>query len=612
MKVRINLIIFSLWLIGQLQAQSTESPKIPLIHSHNDYAQILPFWNAWSNQCGSIEVDLLWYEDRLLVAHDEDNLTYAKDLRSNYLDPIRQILHDQNGRIYTDTAKRLILLLDIKNARDTILPILLQLGSEYADIFIADSGVSIVLSGERPTPDTWLALPPYIMIDSRITDIITPDQWQKVAMMSISFQHVAQWNGKGILDKSQQTNMDVIMAKARAKNVPMRFWGTPDSPSSWQMLIKNKVDWIGTDHVDQLAHFLKKYPTNFYHNKNLQSTYHPQFNQEIASVQNIILLIADGMGLAHVQAGYTANGNQLTLMKLPVTGWVNTISSDSYCTDSAAGASAYSTGHKTNNRMLAVGNDGNHLKTIIEIVAEMGKMTAVISSVNIADATPASFYAHVPERDMSEAILKDLTSSSINLIAGEGLPLFELHDWFKDSLQKKNFHIAHYEDPIPTDKSKLIRLAPWDTYLAGNDTHSRQRFGSLLDSTLSHLKQQSKKGFFLMAENGRIDSGGHSNDIATVVNEVLSLDYAAAIGARFVDQHPGTLLIVLADHETGGLSLLDGDPNNAWVLGEFSTNDHTGIAIPYWVYGAGSDTFGGFLDNTAIFHKIMAILKGHE
>ncbi len=115
-----------------------------------------------------------------------------------------------------------------------------------------------------------------------------------------------------------------------------------------------------------------------------------------------------------------------------------------------------------------------------------------------------------------------------------------------------------------------------------------------------------------MAESGRVDHGGHSNRLKTVVDEALSLDRAVAEAAQFVDQHPETLLVVLADHETGGLSLLDGDMQGQWALGQFSTNDHTGIAVPCFAYGPGAARFQGVMSLAEVQKRVVELLEDGE
>jgi alkaline phosphatase len=588
-------------------AQPYALPHPQRLHAHNDYARELPFWNAWAAGCGSIEADLYWHQGRVYVAHDPSDLSLGYQLDSLYLDPIRSVLQRQQGRIYQNSNYQLHLLIDIKNARDTILDYLVQTAERYPDIFLNSSGVDLVLSGARPEPKDWPGLPDYILIDGRPGDRLSPQQMEKVAMVSASFNAVASWNGKGQLTPDRQQILEEIVARAHKQGKPFRFWGTPDTPSSWQLLIKNRVDIIGTDEVDKARQFVEAYAKNFYHNPLLQSSYKPQYPSFPEAPENIILLIGDGTGLSQLYAAYTANAGQLTLFNLKHTGWVHTRSADAYCTDSAAGASAYATGQKTDNRKIGVAPDHTPLPQLPKQLQEAGYRTGVITSVNIGDATPAAFYAQVPERDQIREIVSSMYQAPLHLLAGEGDALLELFGESFDTLRAKGSQLLTDRIRVDSDSNQVV-IFPSDTFKADSSKASRQAFPNLLEDALTFLHQPDKP-FFLVAESGRVDGGGHSNDMKMTVDEALSLDAAVARALHFIDAHPETLLIVLADHETGGLSLLDGNLEEGWVLGHFSTNDHTGVAIPCFAYGAGAEQFTGTLDNTAIHNRIVQLLE---
>lgn len=603
-----HLLFFLLLLsISTSIAQPYPLPHPQRLHAHNDYARELPFWNAWAAGCGSIEVDLYWHEGQVYVAHDPSDLHLGYQLDSLYFESIRSVLQRQRGRIYQDSSHQLHLLIDIKNARDTILHYLVQTAERYPDIFQSPSGVDLVLSGDRPEPKGWPGLPDYILIDGRPGDRLTAQQMEKVAMVSASFNAVASWNGKGQLTPDRQQILEEIVARAHEQGKPFRFWGTPDTPSSWQLLIKNGVDIIGTDEVDRARHFVEAYAKSFYHNPLPQSAYTPQNSSFPASPKNIILFIGDGTGLSQLYAAYTANAGQLTLFNLKHTGRVHTRSADAYCTDSAAGASAYATGQKTDNRKIGVAPDHTPLTQLPKRLQEAGYRTGVITSVNVGDATPAAFYAQVPERDQIREIVSSMRRAPLHLLAGEGDALLELFGESFDTLQATGRQLLTDRIRVDSDSSQVV-IFPADTFKADSSKASRQAFANLLEDALAFLHQPDKP-FFLVAESGRVDGGGHSNDMKMTVDEALSLDAAAARALRFIDAHPETLLIVLADHETGGLSLLDGNLEDGWVLGHFSTNDHTGVAIPCFAYGPGANQFTGTLDNTAIHNRILQLLE---
>ncbi len=593
--------------LAMSEAQPFPLPAPQRLHAHNDYAQLLPFWNAWAAGCGSIEADLYWHEGEVFVAHDPSDLSLGYRLDSLYFDPIRSLLKRQGGRIYPDSSHQLHLLIDIKNARDTVLEYLLRTAAQYPDLFRSSSGVDLVLSGDRPAPEDWASLPGYVWIDGRPGDSLTAQQLAKVAMVSASFNAVAPWNGKGQLTPERQLILEGLVERAHRQGKPLRFWGTPDTPSAWQLLIKNGVDIIGTDAVDQAKEFVQSYAQNYYQNPVLQPIYRPRYPEFGEAPEHIILLIGDGAGLSQLYAAYTANGGALSLFEIRHTGRVHTRSADAYCTDSAAGASAYATGQKTDNRKIGVGPDRGPLVSITTQLQTAGYRTGVITSVNVADATPAAFYAQVPERNHTREIVRMMGQAPLNLLAGEGGTLLELFGEIFDSLAYQGRQLRTDRIAPNSDSSQVV-LFPSGTFKADSSGLARQAFSNLLKDALSFLHQPDNP-FFLVAESGRVDGGGHSNSMRMVVDEALSLDAAVARALRFVDEHPETLLLVLADHETGGLSLLDGHLGDRWVLGHFSTNDHTGVAIPYFAYGPGADQFTGTLDNTAIYHRLLQLLK---
>lgn len=607
MKNRILLLLLLPLPFAILEAQPFPMPSPQRLHAHNDYAQPLPFWNAWAAGCGSIEADLYWHEGEVFVAHDPGDLSLGYRLDSLYFDPIRSLLRRQGGRIYPDSSHRLQLLIDIKNARDTVLEYLLNTAEQYPDLFHSPSGVSLVLSGDRPSPEEWPSLPDYIFIDGRPGDQLTAQQLAKVAMVSAPFSAVASWNGKGQLTPERQLILEQLINRTHRLGKPLRFWGTPDTPSAWQLLIKNGVDIIGTDAVNQAQQFIQAYAKNFYQNPTLQPIYRPEYPKFTETPKNVILLIGDGAGLSQLYAAYTANGGQLSLFEIRHTGRVHTQSADAYCTDSAAGASAYANGQKTDNRKIGVGPDQAPLAPITQQLQSAGYRTGVITSVNIAGATPAAFYAQVPERDQIREIVGAMSHASLHLLAGEGGALLEIFGEALDSLAYQGRQLQLGQIDASSDSSQVV-LFPSDTFKADSGAVARVAFSHLLKDALSYLHRPAAP-FFLVAESGRVDGGGHGNDMKMVVDEALSLDAAAARGLRFVDEHPETLLIVLADHETGGLALLDGHTGSQWVLGHFSTNDHTGVAIPCFAYGPGADQFTGMLDNTAIYHRLLQLLQ---
>lgn len=610
MKYKMHFSFLGCWLpIVSLFLQPTafEFPTVNQLHAHNDYQKAVPFWNAWKAGCGFIEVDVYYSEGQVFVAHDTSELKRAAKFETDYLQPILQVLSRQSGRIYLDTTARLGLVIDIKNETEQVVSWLKEIIASYPAVFEPSTGVYIVLSGQRPSPATWAALPDCVFIDGRLEDQLDEQQRNKIAMISAPFGLIARWNGLGILRPEAEAVLDAMVNKANQLNSPLRLWGAPDTKTAWQYLTRKGVAILNTDKVEEASHFVRSYSQFFYYNKQTQEAYQAAYPPFSEAPKQVIMIIGDGTGLGQLYAAYTANRQSLSIFSIRQLGFLHTYSSDSYCTDSAAGATAYSSGVKTNNRHLGCDPQGKPLLSITDLLGQSGFSTAILSSVNITDATPAAFYAQVNERDKLASIAEDLSKAQQDLIVGEGLDLLEALPDLETQLKETGRQLADTLK-LTVDTAKLLQLFPQNHFAVGQKAlPDRSRLANKLEESLDYLSSL-QKPFFLVAESGSVDRGGHENNMGTTVNEVLSLDLAVGKALAFVDAHPETLLIVLADHETGGLTLLDGNFEEQWVLGSYSTNDHTGLPIPYFVYGAGAAAFQGIMDNTAIFHTLKRLL----
>ncbi|NMM50103.1 alkaline phosphatase [Marinigracilibium pacificum] len=326
---------------------------------------------------------------------------------------------------------------------------------------------------------------------------------------------------------------------------------------------------------------------------------------ELSKVKNIILLIGDGTGPAQVYSGKTANKGNIFLDNFPVIGKSKTNSSDDYVTDSAAGATALSVGEKTYNGAIGVGPNGNPLKTILEMSEEKGLSTGLVATSTITHATPASFIAHQPQRKMHEEIAADFLKTDIDLFLGGGLKFFTDRKDGRDltqELKSKGYSVL-------TDVNQLKGYSGYK--LAGLFAEDEmpkypERKEFLPEATKKAIDILSKndKGFFLMVEGSQIDWGGHNNDLAYVINEFGDFDRAVGVALEFAANNKETLVIVTADHETGGLSLISGDINKGRVEASFATGHHTAVPVQVYAYGPYQSLFQGTYENTAIFSKM--------
>jgi alkaline phosphatase len=327
-------------------------------------------------------------------------------------------------------------------------------------------------------------------------------------------------------------------------------------------------------------------------------------------VKNIILMIGDGMGVAQVYAAYTANKGKLNLEKARFIGFSKTSSADNYITDSGAGATAIATGQKTNNESIGIDAQGRARKTILESAEESGLATGLLVTCPITHATPAAFYAHQFDRIQNENIAKDLLHSGTDIFIGGGKVYFEKRTDsinYSDSLANEGYSIVYTLDSINREDSSKVGCFTADEDMPPIFEGRGDYLPKATHIALEKLGKN-KKGFFIMIEGSQIDWGGHSNDVSFVTSEVIDFDRAVGIAFTFADQNPGTLVIVTADHETGGMAITGGDIKTGTVEASFSTIEHTATMVPVYTYGTDAEEFAGIYENTEIFYKMMRLL----
>lgn len=328
----------------------------------------------------------------------------------------------------------------------------------------------------------------------------------------------------------------------------------------------------------------------------------------------VILMIGDGMGLAQIHAGLTANKGNLNILQFKNIGFSRTQSASHYVTDSGAGGTALSTGNKTFNGAIGVKTDSLPGKTILEYAELKGLATGLVSTSAITHATPASFIAHNINRNNYDEIALDFMKTDIDVFIGGGRDNFVQRKDKKDlvaDLRERNYNVIYSADSISLFHSgKLAALTAPDH----NPTIHQGRGEYLKNATLTAIDilDDNPKGFFLMVEGSLIDFGSHSNDAVMVTEEVIDFDKAVGAALDYARNHENTIVIVTADHETGGLAITNGNFTEGTVKASFSSTTHTGIMVPVFAYGPGSEVFQGFQENTDIFHKIMKLLRIKE
>jgi alkaline phosphatase len=326
--------------------------------------------------------------------------------------------------------------------------------------------------------------------------------------------------------------------------------------------------------------------------------------------KNIIFFISDGMSLPHLHAALTANKGKLFLENFRHMGLVKTHSADNYITDSAAGGTALSTGQKTYNGAIAVDTNKKPIKTILEEAEDKGLATGLVATSAITHATPASFIAHQTSRNMYEEIAADFLKTNIEVFIGGGYDHFTKRKDGRnlvEELKGKGYRVEQNMDIIKDIKES--KLAGLTAPMHNGRMNERGNMLPSATNTAINILNNNKKGFFLMVEGSQIDWGGHENNTVYIVEEMLDLDRAVGVALDFAARDKQTLLIVTADHETGGMSVLDGDYQTGMVKGEFSTGGHTGLMVPVMAWGPGAKKFTGIMDNTDVQKRMNELIN---
>ncbi len=369
----------------------------------------------------------------------------------------------------------------------------------------------------------------------------------------------------------------------------------------------------------------------------------------------VFYFIGDGMGFSHISLteGYLATkegkigNNPLCFTQFPVMGMATSYSANRYITCSSAAGTALATGTKTNNGMLGTAPDSSNLKSIAYKIHEAGFPVGVTTSVTIDHATPGSFYANSTARSDYYSIAGQLAASGFEFFGGGGFygakDPREQEKSLYDVAGEAGYTFAYGTDEYKEKKAqadKMILFQKGDKknndlpYVAEREEGDLE-LPQVVEAAVDFLNNG--KGFFLMVEGGKIDWAAHSNELQGTILELLDMDQAIQVAYRFYQQHPDeTLIVVTADHETGGVTLGrgkgyvydlsvvdkvakaqegDSDVSNymsgvskdslsvAAKIG-WTTTSHTGGAVPVFAVGAGSGMFAGRQDNTDIPKKI--------
>ena len=327
-------------------------------------------------------------------------------------------------------------------------------------------------------------------------------------------------------------------------------------------------------------------------------------------VKNVVLMIGDGMSLMHVYSAWTANRGKLYLDNSQAVGLSKTYCADKLITDSGAGGTAIATGQKTKYHYVGVDPQGNELPSLITLSKAKGMSAGIAVTCRLWDATPADFCCHNVDRDDEFDLVADYVECGADYVVGGGAEKFENRPDGRNifqELEAKGYQVARsWEEAQALKDGKIFAVTDKrDTPVPA------ERGDRLAQSALKGMEimDKNKKGFFMMIEGSQLDDYGHFNDLDLLMQETHDFDRTVGKVFEWAAKDGETLVVVTADHETGGLTLVDGDLQKGEIKCKFSTGSHSGVMVPVYAFGPGAEHFTGLYENTAIFDKIATLLK---
>lgn len=326
-------------------------------------------------------------------------------------------------------------------------------------------------------------------------------------------------------------------------------------------------------------------------------------------VKNIIFMIGDGMGLEQISAAWVSNGGKLNFDNFSKVGIQRSYSANKLVTDSAAAGSALATGHKTNNGMISMTPDSVAAKSLAEEAMEKGKRAGAAVTCRVNDATPAVFFSHSPSRSNQEDIVAQMASSGVYFLSGGGIKYWKDRKDGRDitaEIQEKGYSFAATKEEL-----MAVEEGPVVALMAPKELDPALDRGDILPASVTKALQllDNKKGFFLMIEGSMIDDGGHDNKAGHTMEEIFDFDRTLGIVLEWAEKDGETLVVVTADHATGGMTLLSGSIAEKRIRVNFSTTGHNGVALPVFAWGPHSEDFVGVYENTELSDKIRKLIK---
>ena len=329
-------------------------------------------------------------------------------------------------------------------------------------------------------------------------------------------------------------------------------------------------------------------------------------------VRNVIIMIGDGMGLEQVSCAWVLNHGKLNLDRFPSIGLSRTWCTNELITDSGAGGTALAAGVKTAYSHVGTAADSTDLASVLVKAKELGKKTGVAVTCHFADATPCDFCCHNEYRYNQDDLIADYVTCGVDYLSGGGL------DWFtvkrKDNRDiTREMAAAGYTVAL-TEEELMAADLPVIGILAPDNLPVAMERGDLYRRTVARgldilSRESGDQGFVMMLEGSCIDDWLHGNDIEKAMEELLDFDRTIGDVLAWAAADGHTLVVVTADHNTGALTLQDGNLEEGRIGVAFGSESHNGIAVPVYAWGPGSDAFTGIRDNAEWGQLIASFVK---
>lgn len=335
-------------------------------------------------------------------------------------------------------------------------------------------------------------------------------------------------------------------------------------------------------------------------------------HKQDSAPKNVILIVGDGMGVAQVYASVVAEkGDNSAFLRFPYSGFSRTYSLNKYRTDSSAGGTALTTGEKVENYHVNWAPDSSRHQTIFDDAIAAGRSTGFVVVSDAMDATPASTYGHVPYRKMYDTLTVQLAQCQHSVMIGGGYKYFlpeNRKDGLSplDTLTTRGYTVVRTLDSVLSfDGDRLVGLV-YD----GNPPGEPERGDVLRPASLKAIEMLNRnpKGFTMMIEGSQIDWACHDNDSAYLRAELADFELMLHAVLDWAEKDGNTLIVVTADHETGGLTLPTGDIEQGLNTPRWLWGSHTGCMVPVFAFGPGAECFSGIQQNTDIPRKIRTLM----